>query len=100
MTVANGRTVPDPLMGAQRAPIYEGIQLFAADEGEMRAVDSLVVPPETRTSLAPDSAYVTLSNLNQSLEEGETILVTMDFAQSGLQQTQVSVRTSPPSDKQ
>lgn len=100
MTVANGRTVPDPLMGAQRAPIYEGIQLFAADEGEMRAVDSLVVPPETQTSLAPDSAYVTLSNLNQSLEEGETILVTMDFAQSGLQQTQVSVRTSPPSDKQ
>lgn len=66
----------------------------------MQAVDSLVLLPDTQTSLGPDSAYVALNSLNQPLKEGESILVTVDFAQSGLQQAQVSVRTSPPSDGQ
>ncbi|MFB6098850.1 MAG: copper chaperone PCu(A)C [Salinibacter sp.] len=102
LTIANGRSNADTLVGARQAPLYQGVQLFAADTtapGGTRPVDSLIVPPMTRTYLAPDSAYVSLIRLNQPLKKGETVLVTLDFAQGGLQQVQASVRTRPPSEE-
>lgn len=102
MTVANGNSSPDTLVGARQAPIYESVQIFGpASAASIRPqpVDSLIIPANKRTHLAPDSAHVTLNNLNQPLKEGESLLVTMDFAQSGLQQVQAEVRTSPPSDE-
>ena len=106
MTVANGKSTADTLMGAQRAPAYENVQIFAAPDtaegmSQAQPVDSLVIPANTRVTLAPDSAYLMLDGLGQSLEEGgDPFLVTVEFAQSGLQQVQASVRTSPPSEGQ
>lgn len=102
MTIANGRSSADTLLGAQQAPAFASVQLFSAPDtaGMTQPIDSLVVPARARTHLAPDSAHVVLNNLNQSLSEGGTLLVTLDFAQSGLQQIQAAVRTSPPGSQQ
>lgn len=106
MTVANGKSTADTLLGAQQAPAYDSVQIFAVPDtaegmAQAQPVDSLVVPAKTRVTLVPDSAYLMLDGLGQSLKEGgESFLVTVEFAQSGLQQVQASVRTSPPSEEQ
>lgn len=104
MTIANGTSSPDTLVGARQAPLYESVQLFVrtdtSDTARAQPVDSLIVPAKTRMTLAPDSAYVVLNGLSQPVEKGGTFLVTMDFAQRGLLQVQAAVRTSAPMDEQ
>lgn len=103
-TVANGQSTADTLMGAQRAPIYESVEIFAPsdtpDMSQMQPVDSLIIPPNSRMSLTPDSAHLVLNGVDQDLEDGGTFLVTLEFAQGGLQQVQAEVSTSPPSSEQ
>lgn len=103
MTIANGRSNADTLVGARRAPLYQDVQIFGPDTSGMdgvQPVDSLIIRPQRRVHLAPDSAYVALNSLSQPLNEGETVLVTLDFAQGGLQQVRASIRKNPPSDGQ
>lgn len=102
MTVANGRSQADTLLGA-RAPIFDGFQIYSlsadtAASGQMEPGSTLSFPAQKRMSLNPDTSYVVLRNLNQNLSEGGTMLVTMEFAQSGLQQVQA--RVGSPSNQQ
>lgn len=104
MTVANGRSEADTLLGA-RAPIFGETQIYASSTdttatSRARPDSVLVIPPQARTRLRPEGSYLVLRNFNQSLSEGGTLLVTVEFAQSGLRQVQARVRTSAPSSEQ
>lgn len=104
MTVANGRSEADTLLGV-RAPIFGETQIYAASTdttatSQARPDSVLVIPPQARTRLRPEGSHLVLRNFNQSLSEGGTLLVTVEFAQSGLRQVQARVRTSAPSSEQ
>lgn len=103
MTFANGHSAPDTLVDA-RAPVFQSMAIFgpASDTSanmETEMMDSLPLPANARTALSPDGAHVTLHNVSQSLDDGGTLLVTMEFAQAGLQQVRAAVRSSPPSER-
>lgn len=94
MTIANGRQNPDTLLEAN-APIIDSSAVYSA-ETEMSG--GLPLPAEARTTLTPESTHVRLVNLGQSLDEGDTVILNVGFAQSDRQRMQVPVRTSPPSE--
>lgn len=100
MTLANGMSDADTLVGA-RAPIFESVQMYepvsdTSGRSQTEPVESLPISAETRTSLAPAGAKVALQNLDQPFEEGSTILVTLEFAQEGLQRVRAPVQSSAP----
>jgi copper(I)-binding protein len=102
MTIANGRQAADTLLRV-RAPIVDSSAAYAppSDTATNRAMmDALPIPARTRMALRPDSAHVKLFNLGQSLDEGSTPILNLEFAQSGLQRVRVPVRTAPPADQQ
>jgi len=92
MTIANGRQDPDTLLRA-RAPIIDSSDVRHA-AGEITS--ALPVPGSTRVSLAPDTTHVRLLTLGQSLDANSSLVLNLEFAQSGLQRTQVPVRSSAP----
>lgn len=94
MTVANGTQSADTLTEAS-APIIGSWEVRRGGNGET----SLAIPSRTRVRLQPDSTHVRLSDLGQSLDEGNTVVLNLQFAESGLQRVRVPVRTSPPSDQ-
>lgn len=101
MTIANGRASADTLIGA-RAPIFENAQIHApsSDTEEMAESTSrewVSIPAQTRLILAPDTTYIRLTSLNQALDEDATLLVTLEFSQSGLQQVRAPVQSMAPS---
>jgi len=91
MTIANGRPGADTLLRA-RAPILDSSDVRHAAGGEITS--SLPVPGSTRVSLASDTTHVRLLNLGQSLDENSSLILNVEFAQSGLQRIQVPVRPS------
>lgn len=93
MTIANGRQGPDTLLRA-RAPILDSSDVRHAADGEITSV--LPIPGRTRAALAPDTTHVRLLNLGQSLDENSSLILNLEFAQSGLQRLQVPVRTTTP----
>ena len=93
MTIANGRQGPDTLLRA-RAPILDSSDVRHAADGEITG--SLPIPGRTRAALAPDTTHVRLLNLGQSLDENSSLILNLEFAQSGLQRLQVPVRASAP----
>lgn len=104
MTFANGKSEPDTLLGA-RAPVFQSMEIRkpapdTATNTEMEVIESLPLPPDTRTEMSPSGARVTLNSVAQSLSPGGTLLVTMEFAQAGLQQVRATVRSSPASGQQ
>jgi copper(I)-binding protein len=98
MTIANGRQSPDTLLRV-RAPIVDSSAAYAPPSDTattMAVLNGLPVAPRTRVPLKPGSTHVKLVNLGQSLDEGSTPILNLEFAQSGLQRVRVPVRTSPP----
>jgi copper(I)-binding protein len=98
MTIANGRQRTDTLLGV-RAPIVGGSSVFAPPSDTASSLaerSTLAIPSRTRMALAPGTTHVKLGGLGQSLDEGSTPILNLEFAQSGLQRVRVPVRTSPP----
>ena len=93
MTIANGRQGPDTLLRA-RAPIIDSSEVRRGAE----RMAPLAIPARTRMTLAPDSTHVRLVNLGQSLEENSTLILNLEFAQSGLQRIQAPIQGSAPTD--
>jgi len=100
MTIANGQSGADTLIDAN-APIIGGIQMYdlAADTADPAAASTLPIPAQSRLALEPSGRYVELSGLSQALSEGESLILNLEFAQSGLQRTRVPIRSSPPTDQ-
>lgn len=99
MTIANGRQTPDTLLRA-RAPIIDSSEVRRASaDGGTEMVGALPIPARTRMTLAPDSTHVRLVNLGQSLDENSTLILNLEFAQSGLQRVQAPVQSSAPTDQ-
>lgn len=96
MTIANGRQTPDTLLEVN-APIIDS---SAVRSGNTVMGDGLPVPARSRTTLAPESTHVQLANLGQSLDENDSVILNVGFAQSDRQRMQVPVRTSPPTEQQ
>ncbi|MFO8100283.1 MAG: copper chaperone PCu(A)C [Salinibacter sp.] len=102
MTIANGLNAPDTLTDID-APIIDSVQVYdlASDTtDEATAVGTLASPAQERVSLTPDGRSVGLFGLQQPLAEGETLVLNLQFAQSGLQRIQVPIRSSPPNEDQ
>lgn len=99
MTIANGRQGPDTLLRA-RAPIIDSSDVQRASAGETQRTNVLPIPARTRMTLAPDSTHMRLVNLGQSLDENSTLILNLEFAQSGLQRVQVPVQSTPPAEGQ
>lgn len=98
MRIANGRQTADTLLRA-RAPILDSSEVRRASAGGgTETIGTLAIPARTRVLLAPDTTHVRLANLGQSLSENSTLILTLEFAQSGLQRVQAPVRSSAPSD--
>lgn len=100
MTIANGRSGPDTLLDAD-APIIGGMQMYdmPADTADPTEASILPVPEQSRLTLAPNGRRLHLSGLQQALNEGETLVLNLEFSQSGLQRIRVPIRSSPPSDQ-
>ncbi|MFP4227574.1 MAG: copper chaperone PCu(A)C [Salinivenus sp.] len=102
MTIANGLSSPDTLTDID-APIVDSVQVYDLESDttdEVTAVSSLASPAQERLSLEPDGRYVGLFGLEQPLSEGETLVLNLEFAQSGMQRVQVPIRSSPPNEDQ
>ncbi|MFB6248077.1 MAG: copper chaperone PCu(A)C [Salinibacter sp.] len=97
MTIANGRQGPDTLLEA-RAPIVDSSAVRRASADGSGTMGFLPIPARTRTTLAPDTAHIRLLSLGQSLDENSTLILNLEFAQSGLQRVQVPVQRSAPTD--
>jgi len=90
----NGRRHPPQRPG----PIIDSSAAYAPPSDTattLAAMQSLPIPPRTRRALQPGSTHVRLFNLGQSLDEGSTPILNLEFAQSGLQRVRVPVRPSP-----
>lgn len=101
MTIANGRQQTDTLLRV-RAPIIDSSVAYAspsAPTGPLAAIGALPIPAQKRLALKPGSTHVKLINLGQSLDEGSTPILNLEFAQSGLQRVRVPVRTAPPEEQ-
>lgn len=100
MTIANGRQTPDTLIRA-RAPIIDSsvVQRASADGSGAAAMGPLPIPARTRMTLAPESTHVRLVNLGQSLDENSTLILNLEFAQSGLQRIRAPVQSSAPTEQ-
>jgi copper(I)-binding protein len=98
MTIVNGRQGPDTLLRV-RAPIVGGASVYAPSSDttpSLVEMSTLPIPGRTRMALQPGSTHVRLGGLGQSLDEGNTPILNLEFAQSGLQRVRVPVRSSSP----
>lgn len=98
MTIANGRSTPDTLLSV-RAPILDSmaVRTGTSTSGAGPTV-SLAAPARSRVSLTPDSQHVALLGLRQALVEGESLVLNLEFAQSGLQRIRAPIQSSAPGD--
>jgi len=95
MTIANGRQGADTLVEAS-APIIDSSEVHRITAADTSSRNGLPVPARTRVTLAPGSTHVKLVNLGQPLDENSTLILNLEFAQSGLQRVRVPVQSSPP----
>lgn len=100
MTLANGRTSPDTLLSV-RAPIVDSTQVHetatdTSNTSTMRPIDGLAIPPKSRVALAPGGRHVMLMGLQQTLQDGDTVVLNVEFASAGLRRIQATVRTTAP----
>jgi len=95
MTIANGRQGADTLVEAS-APIIDSSEVHRITAADTSRKNGLPVPARTRVTLAPGSTHVKLVNLGQPLDENSTLILNLEFAQSGLQRVRVPVQSSSP----
>lgn len=101
MSIANGRSSADTLVDV-RAPILDSIaiQTSATDTAQgagPQTANALPIPAQSRVALTPDGSHVRLINVNQSLDENSSLILNLEFSESGLQRVRVPVRSSAPS---
>lgn len=102
MTIANGQETADTLRRV-RAPIIGGSEVRTAPSDTAAAEDTtatefLAVPARTQLVLSPEATHVRLTELSQSFDENSTVILNLEFAQSGLQRVRVPVQTSLPAE--
>ncbi|MBN2732934.1 MAG: copper chaperone PCu(A)C [Balneolaceae bacterium] len=86
MRIYNGTGQPDSLIAveteiAQKAEAHESYE----EDGMMgmRPVGVLPIKPDSVLKLQPGGVHIMLMNLNQSIADGDSILVQLLFSQSG-----------------
>jgi copper(I)-binding protein len=86
---------PDRLVGGS-SPLAEKAELHThlmeGGVAKMRPVDAIEVSPGTPTVLEPGGLHLMLIGLNQKLEEGATMLLTLVFENAGEVTLEVPVR--------
>lgn len=103
MTIANGRNMADTLRRV-RAPIIGGSEVYRvpSDTGDAEVpadAESLAIPARTRLALTPEDTHVRLTDLSQSFDENNSVILSLEFAKSGLQRVRVPVQEAPPGDE-
>jgi copper(I)-binding protein len=87
MTITNGGTEPDRLIGGSTAVANRfEIHLMAMDQGvmTMRPVEGgLEIKPGQSVELKPSSFHVMLTGLKQPLEKGQHVKATLEFEKAG-----------------
>jgi hypothetical protein len=101
MTLANGLDTADTLLSV-RAPIVGSSEVHASSDSagtaSMTPIGPLPVPSKTRVTLAPGSTHVMLMDLGQPLRQGESVVLSLDFAEAGLRRIRAPIQAQPPSD--
>lgn len=100
MTFANGLSTSDTLVSV-RAPIVDSASVHqtstdTSGTSTMRPTGPLPIPPKSRLTLEPGGRHVMLMGVQQTLREGDTLILNVEFATAGLRRIQADVRTSPP----
>jgi len=100
VTLLNGTNAADTLVDVT-APIIDSIQVHqttdSAGTTKMTPMGTSVpIAPKSRVALAPGGTHVMLMNLNQPLTAGESVVLNLDFAQSGLRRIRAPIQNQPP----
>jgi copper(I)-binding protein len=100
LTLLNGTSSADTLVDVD-APIIDSIAVHrttdSAGTSTMKPVGTTVaIPAKSRVTLEPGGQHVMLVNLQQTLEDGGTVILNLDFAQAGLRRIRAPIRTQPP----
>lgn len=86
LTIRNTGATPDRLVAA-RSPAAGRMELHThirdGDVMRMRPVEDIPVPAQGSVSLEPGGLHLMFMGLNRPLVQGETIPVTLRFAQAG-----------------
>jgi copper(I)-binding protein len=94
LTLVNYGSDGDRLLGVA-TPVAEHAQLHqeSVENGimKMRPVTDVEVKPGASLALKPGGTHIMLTGLKQSLKEGDTFPLTLDFAKAGKQEVQVKV---------
>lgn len=91
-----GGPVPDTLIaasfaGAERVEVHETYDTADGLRGMREIETGLPVPSGETVELAPGGYHIMLINLSEATAEGNTIQLTLDFAQSGPMEVAVPV---------
>ena len=86
MVIENHGATPDKLIGASspvsaRAQVHE--MTMTGNVMRMRAVPSLVIPPNGKVALDPDDYHLMLTGMKQRLKIGDTFPITLKFEKAG-----------------
>jgi copper(I)-binding protein len=112
MVITNGGTEDDALLGvsadfAERVEVHETFTTSADDMGEdmgdmegmeggemmgMRPVESIAIPAGGSVSLEPGGYHVMLLGVQQMLDEGNTVNLTLTFQNAGQITVEAPVR--------
>lgn len=95
-TIDNGPGQEDRLLGAQ-CDAAEMVQMHmtttdADGNSKMTHQESVIIPAGESVSFEPGGLHVMLMNLNEDLEPGETLSVTLEFEKLGKVQVEATVR--------
>lgn len=105
MTIVNPADEPDRLIGAE-SPAAGRVQIHRSvkKDGQSSMIhqkDGVVVPPEGRIEFRPGDYHLMLMELEEPLEEGERVPVTLRFERTGSVDVELVVRAltaGPPDD--
>lgn len=94
LTVRNAGGAPDTLLGAA-SPVAERVEIHESylegDVMRMREVGPLAVPAGGEVALRPGGLHIMLVGLRESLLEGDTLSLVLDFRRSGSVHLEVPV---------
>lgn len=98
MNILNASSVADTLISISSpvARMTEVHESYEQEEGMMgmRPVETVVVPARDVLSLEPGGFHVMLMQLSQALTEGDSIDLTVEFANGGEKNLRVSVQST------
>lgn len=96
LTIENGLATADTLQGVTGAGMdrVEMHETYEREDGlrGMRPVEDLVVAPDTRVRFAPGGLHLMLVNMDRALSVGDSVEVTLSFAEHGAYPLTLPVR--------